>query len=94
MNDVNNFYCIIDAQPTLTVLARGSFGRQAWHLQLRHLPRHRSSSTKQYNVCPGRPVAMEEPGRHRHSRRSIKLFSESFELLSACKMYKSFEISL
>lgn len=77
----------LDAQPTLTVLIRGSFGRQAWTLQLRHLPRHRSSSTKQYNVCPGRPVAMEEPGKHRHSRRSTSHFSESIERIPTCKMY-------
>ncbi|XP_050058118.1 ral GTPase-activating protein subunit beta isoform X4 [Aphis gossypii] len=78
-----------DAQPTLTVLIRGSFGRQAWTLQLRHLPRHRSSSTKQYNVCPGRPVAMEEPNRHRHSRRSTTHFSESIERIPTCKIDKS-----
>lgn len=89
MYAINYLYCI-DAQPTLTVLARGSSGRHAWHLQLRHLPRHKSSSTKQYNACPGRPVAMEEPSRHRHSRKSVKHFSDSFELLSACKMYKLF----
>lgn len=77
----------LDAQPTLTVLIRGSFGRQAWTLQLRHLPRHRSSSTKQYNVCPGRPIAMEEPSRHRYSRRSITHFSESIERIPTCKMY-------
>jgi len=81
-----NFKCL-DAQPTLTVLIRGSFGRQAWTLQLRHLPRHRSSSTKQYNVCPGRPVAMEEPSRHRNLRRSTTHFSESIERIPTCKMY-------
>lgn len=80
-------YLYIDAQPTLTVLIRGSFGRQAWTLQLRHLPRHRSSSTKQYNVCPGRPVAMEEPGRYRHTRKSTIHFSESIERVPTCKMY-------
>ncbi|XP_025410091.1 ral GTPase-activating protein subunit beta isoform X8 [Sipha flava] len=78
-----------DAQPTLTVLIRGSFGRQAWTLQLRHLPRHRSSSTKQYNVCPGRPVAMEEPSRHKHIRRSTTHFSESIERIPTCKIDKS-----
>lgn len=86
---INNNKCL-DAQPTLTVLIRGSFGRQAWTLQLRHLPRHRSSSTKQHNVCPGRPVAMEEPGRHRHPRRSTTIFLENIERIRICKMYVLF----
>lgn len=84
---INNNIYYSDAQPTLTVLIRGSFGRQAWTLQLRHLPRHRSSSSKQYNVCPGRPVAMEEPGRHRHARRSTTNFSDNIDRISTCKMY-------
>lgn len=30
-----------DPQPTITLLLRGPFGRHAWTMQLRHLPRHR-----------------------------------------------------
>ncbi|XP_050435690.1 ral GTPase-activating protein subunit beta isoform X3 [Adelges cooleyi] len=78
-----------DAQPTLTILIRGSFGRQAWTLQLRHLPRHRSSSTKQYNSCPGRPVPMEEPGRHKNNRKFTRHYSETIDRVPICKIDKS-----
>ncbi|XP_050531868.1 ral GTPase-activating protein subunit beta isoform X2 [Daktulosphaira vitifoliae] len=78
-----------DAQPTLTVLIRSSFGRQAWTLQLRHLPRHRSSSSKQYNTFPGRPVPMEEPNRQKNYRKSSRHFSEVNDQISMCKMDKS-----
>ncbi|XP_033225547.1 ral GTPase-activating protein subunit beta isoform X3 [Belonocnema kinseyi] len=49
-----------DPQPTVTVLIRGPFGRHAWTLQLRHLPRHRSS-VRSINTNPGRPLPLLEP---------------------------------
>lgn len=49
-----------DPQPTVTVLIRGPFGRHAWTMQLRHLPRHRSS-VRTSNANPGRPVPLTEP---------------------------------
>lgn len=43
----------------MTLLIRGPFGRHAWTMQLRHLPRHRSG-TKYHAPNPGRPVAMQD----------------------------------
>ncbi|KAF5302204.1 hypothetical protein FQA39_LY10243 [Lamprigera yunnana] len=48
-----------DPQPTVTLLIRGPFGRHAWTMQLRHLPRHRSG-TKYHAPNPGRPIAMQD----------------------------------
>ncbi|XP_044738387.1 ral GTPase-activating protein subunit beta isoform X2 [Chrysoperla carnea] len=49
-----------DPQPTVTLIIRGPFGRYAWTMQLRHLPRHKSGS-KYHAPNSGRPVAMNEP---------------------------------
>ncbi|KAJ6629279.1 Ral GTPase-activating protein subunit beta [Pseudolycoriella hygida] len=48
-----------DPQPTVTLLIRGPFGRHAWTMQLRHLPRSKSG-TKYYAPNPGRPVPMND----------------------------------
>ncbi|XP_031623327.1 ral GTPase-activating protein subunit beta isoform X3 [Contarinia nasturtii] len=48
-----------DPQPTITLLLRGPFGRNAWTLQLRHLPRSKSG-TKYHAPNPGRPVPMND----------------------------------
>ncbi|XP_046418146.1 ral GTPase-activating protein subunit beta isoform X4 [Neodiprion fabricii] len=48
-----------DPQPTVTVLIRGPFGRHAWTMQLRHLPRHKSS-VRSMNTNPGRPLPLAE----------------------------------
>ncbi|XP_048519931.1 ral GTPase-activating protein subunit beta isoform X3 [Dendroctonus ponderosae] len=48
-----------DPQPTVTILIRGPFGRHAWTMQLRHLPRHKSG-VKSYSSNACRPVAMQD----------------------------------
>ncbi|KRG02477.1 uncharacterized protein Dmoj_GI16114, isoform B [Drosophila mojavensis] len=48
-----------DPQPTVTLLIRGPFGRHAWTMQLRHLPRSKSG-IKYHAVNPGRPIAMND----------------------------------
>ncbi|XP_014219177.1 ral GTPase-activating protein subunit beta isoform X2 [Copidosoma floridanum] len=48
-----------DPQPTVTALIRGPFGRHAWTMQLRHLPRHRSI-VRSSNANPGRPLPLHE----------------------------------
>ncbi|KAI5710614.1 hypothetical protein M8J75_010125 [Diaphorina citri] len=49
-----------DPQPTVSLLIRNSFGRLAWTLQLRHLPRHRSHH-KHHLTNPGRPLPLDDP---------------------------------
>lgn len=83
-----------DPQPTVTVLIRGPFGRHAWAMQLRHLPRHKSGTSLPHKTAmagcgmsPGRPVPMAEHSSapstaHRH-------FPESVERIPQCKIDKS-----
>lgn len=53
-----------DPQPTITLLIRNGFGRHAWTLQLRHLPRHRSATKQSHSssmaASTGRPISMVE----------------------------------
>ncbi|XP_032591654.1 ral GTPase-activating protein subunit beta isoform X3 [Drosophila grimshawi] len=48
-----------DPQPTVTLLIRGPFGRHAWTMQLRHLPRSKSG-IKYHAANPGRPIPMND----------------------------------
>ncbi|KAK4886376.1 hypothetical protein RN001_002647 [Aquatica leii] len=71
-----------DPQPTVTLLIRGPFGRHAWTMQLRHLPRHRSG-TKYHAPSPGRPVAMQDnPVRPEVGQ---KYFPDGVERVPLCK---------
>ncbi|CAH1959120.1 unnamed protein product [Acanthoscelides obtectus] len=75
-----------DPQPTVTVLIRGPFGRHAWTMQLRHLPRHRSAAKHHgHNAC--RPVAM----RDNPTRPSVKqkYFPDSVDRVMQCKVDQS-----
>ncbi|GFG30495.1 hypothetical protein Cfor_08118 [Coptotermes formosanus] len=75
-----------DPQPTVTVLIRGPFGRHAWTMQLRHLPRHKSG-TKYHAPNPGRPVPMADVGvRHDVKHR---YFPENVDRIPQCKVDKS-----
>lgn len=74
---------ISDPQPTVTVLIRGGFGRHAWTLQLRHLPRHRSGTKYQHTPNPGRPVPMEDLPPRPHQKQ--RYFPESVERIPQCK---------
>lgn len=79
-----NSESISDPQPTVTVLIRGPFGRHAWTMQLRHLPRHKSG-TKYHAPNPGRPVPMADVGvRHDVKHR---YFPENVDRIPQCKVY-------
>ncbi|KAK7085953.1 hypothetical protein SK128_026618, partial [Halocaridina rubra] len=71
-----------DPQPTVTALIRGPFGRVAWTMQLRHLPRHKSSA-KLYTVNPGRPLPMNDVG-IKHIVKP-KYFPDSVDRIPMCK---------
>jgi hypothetical protein len=75
-----------DPQPTVTILIRGPFGRHAWTMQLRHLPRHRSG-TKCHAPNPGRPVVMQETPVCPQVKQ--KYFPESVERVTQCKVDQS-----
>ncbi|XP_037904139.1 ral GTPase-activating protein subunit beta isoform X8 [Hermetia illucens] len=70
-----------DPQPTVTLLIRGPFGRHAWTMQLRHLPRSKSG-TKYHAPNPGRPVPMgDTPQRIELDQ---KFFPDGVEKVSPC----------
>ncbi|XP_018579922.1 ral GTPase-activating protein subunit beta isoform X2 [Anoplophora glabripennis] len=75
-----------DPQPTVTLLIRGPFGRHAWTMQLRHLPRHRSGTKYHaHNAC--RPVVMQDtPVR---SQVKQKYFPDSVDRVIQCKVDQS-----
>ncbi|KAL0278957.1 UNVERIFIED_CONTAM: hypothetical protein PYX00_000621 [Menopon gallinae] len=76
-----------DPQPTVTVIIRGPFGRHAWTMQLRHLPRHKSGTKHQHSVNPGRPVPINDVGvRHEVHHQN---FPDSVERIPLCKADKS-----
>lgn len=63
------------------VLIRGPFGRNAWTMQLRHLPRSKSG-TKYHAPNPGRPVPMNDmPMRHEVEQ---KFFPDGVERIPSC----------
>ncbi|CAH0560851.1 unnamed protein product [Brassicogethes aeneus] len=75
-----------DPQPTVTLLIRGPFGRHAWTLQLRHLPRHRSG-TKYHAPNPCRPVVMQDTPVRPQVKQ--KYFPDSVERVTHCKVDQS-----
>ncbi|XP_022914595.2 ral GTPase-activating protein subunit beta isoform X2 [Onthophagus taurus] len=75
-----------DPQPTVTILIRGPFGRHAWTMQLRHLPRHRSG-TKYHGNNLGRPVVMSETPNRPEIKQ--KYFPDSVDRISQCKVDQS-----
>ncbi|XP_063903685.1 ral GTPase-activating protein subunit beta isoform X4 [Zophobas morio] len=75
-----------DPQPTVTILIRGPFGRHAWTMQLRHLPRHRSG-TKCHAPNPGRPVVMQETPLCPQVKQ--KYFPDSVDRVTQCKVDQS-----
>lgn len=63
------------------VLIRGPFGRHAWTMQLRHLPRSKSG-TKYHAANPGRPVPMNDtPVRQEVDQ---KFFPDGVDRVTAC----------
>ncbi|XP_018330220.1 ral GTPase-activating protein subunit beta isoform X2 [Agrilus planipennis] len=75
-----------DPQPTVTLLIRGPFGRHAWTMQLRHLPRHRSG-TKYHATHPGRPIAMHDAPIRPEIKQ--KYFPEGVDQVPQCKIDQS-----
>lgn len=76
-----------DPQPTVTVLIRGPFGRHAWTMQLRHLPRHRSS-IRSVNTNPGRPLPLAEAAPRTDYKP--KFFPDNVDRIPHCKVYVKF----
>lgn len=85
------FYLVLlifsDPQPTITLLIRNSFGRHAWTLQLRHLPRYKSTAKQYYNnslgSTTGRPISMVETTSIPEVRQ--RYFPESINKIEAYK---------
>ncbi|EZA51427.1 Ral GTPase-activating protein subunit beta [Ooceraea biroi] len=75
-----------DPQPTVTVLIRGPFGRHAWTMQLRHLPRHRSS-IRSINSNPGRPLPLAEAAPRTDYRP--RFFPDNVDRIPHCKVDES-----
>ncbi|XP_008192865.2 ral GTPase-activating protein subunit beta isoform X8 [Tribolium castaneum] len=75
-----------DPQPTVTILIRGPFGRHAWTMQLRHLPRHRAGM-KSHASNTGRPVVMHETPVCPQVKQ--KYFPDSVERVTQCKVDQS-----
>ncbi|XP_076306424.1 ral GTPase-activating protein subunit beta isoform X2 [Tachypleus tridentatus] len=71
-----------DPEPAVISLIRGPFGRHAWTLQLRHLPKHKPGN-KFYAVNPGRPLPMSDVGIHYNVRP--KCFPDNLERIYPCK---------
>lgn len=72
-----------DPQPTVTLLIRGPFGRHAWTMQLRHLPRHKSGiKYHAHNAC--RPVVMEDTPIRPQLKQ--KYFPDGVDRVNQCKM--------
>lgn len=72
-----------DPQPTVTVLIRGPHGRHAWTMQLRHLPRHKSS-IRSVNNNPGRPLPLNEPVPQTDYKP--KFFPNNIDKIPHCKV--------
>ncbi|XP_012060103.1 PREDICTED: LOW QUALITY PROTEIN: ral GTPase-activating protein subunit beta [Atta cephalotes] len=75
-----------DPQPTVTVLIRGPFGRHAWTMQLRHLPRHRSS-IRSINSNPGRPLPLAEAAPQTDYKP--RFFPDNVDRIPHCKVDES-----
>ncbi|KAJ8946712.1 hypothetical protein NQ318_006970, partial [Aromia moschata] len=75
-----------DPQPTVTLLIRGPFGRHAWTMQLRHLPRHRSGTKYHaHNAC--RPVVMQDTPVRPQIKQ--KYFPDSVDRVIQCRVDQS-----
>ncbi|CAG0878641.1 unnamed protein product [Darwinula stevensoni] len=75
-----------DPHPTVTMLLRGPFGRLAWTMQLRPLPRHKSG-LKTHVFNPGRPLPISDLGVHFDYKP--KYFPESADRIPLCKADKA-----
>ncbi|XP_058804059.1 ral GTPase-activating protein subunit beta isoform X2 [Phymastichus coffea] len=75
-----------DPQPTVTVLIRGPFGRHAWTMQLRHLPRHRSV-VRSSNTNPGRPLPLQET--QQPVDYKPRFFPDNVDKIPHCKVDES-----
>lgn len=64
-----------------TVLLRGPFGRNAWTMQLRHLPRSKSG-TKYHAANPGRPIPMNDM--IQRPEVELKHFPDSVDRVQPC----------
>ncbi|CAG9819469.1 unnamed protein product [Phaedon cochleariae] len=75
-----------DPQPTVTLLIRGPFGRHAWTMQLRHLPRHKSGTKYHaHNAC--RPVVMHDAPVRPQVRQ--RYFPDGVDRVMQCRVDQS-----
>ncbi|CAN7993650.1 unnamed protein product [Ixodes hexagonus] len=74
------------ALPTVTLLVRVPFGRHAWTMQLRHLPRHKSGARSTV-ANPGRPMPQYDSPVHNHPPPSY--FPETIADIPTCEIDKS-----
>ncbi|KAF7994357.1 hypothetical protein HCN44_003829 [Aphidius gifuensis] len=72
--------------PTVTVLIRGPFGRHAWTMKLRHLPRHKSGF-KSINENLGRPLPLAEEIIKTDFKP--KFFPDNIDKIPHCKVDES-----
>ncbi|XP_057325976.1 ral GTPase-activating protein subunit beta isoform X5 [Microplitis mediator] len=75
-----------EPHPTVTVLIRGPFGRHAWTMQLRHLPRHKSG-VRSINSKPGRPLPLSDPAPRPEYKP--KFFPDNIDRIPHCKIDES-----
>lgn len=75
-----------EPHPTVTVLIRGPFGRHAWTMQLRHLPRHKSG-IRSINSKPGRPLPLSDPAPRPEYKP--KFFPDNIDRIPHCKIDES-----
>lgn len=75
-----------DTQPSVTVLIRGPFGRHAWTMQLRHLPRHKSG-VRSINSNPGRPLPLAEPAPRTDYKP--RFFPDNVDRIAHCQVDES-----
>ncbi|XP_059096422.1 ral GTPase-activating protein subunit beta-like isoform X2 [Tigriopus californicus] len=75
-----------EPQPSVTVLLRTASSRNAWTMQLRQLPRHKSGM-KSTQINPGRPLPMGDVGSKPH--QVPRFFPDSIERIPLCKADRS-----
>lgn len=71
-----------DPQPTVTALIRGPFGKHAWAMQLRHLPRNKSGS-KTGTIQTNRPPPLKDIAIHFSVKQQY--FPDSIRKIPQCQ---------
>ncbi|XP_074641925.1 ral GTPase-activating protein subunit beta-like [Tubulanus polymorphus] len=80
-----------DPLPTVTAVIRGPFGRHAWTMQLRHLPRYHKVASKCYLSDPGRPMPVNIGKHYNIKHRFFPEIVDSIELTQADRSIPSLD---